>query len=189
MRQATTHLVRSGFSLLEVLITVVIMGISGALIVPHLADRGGLEVQAAVQQLVSDVSWAQCDAVASQQYRRLHFYDDGRGWCLVDVTEATFADPCDEATAQYADDPWRTRRGGGEFIVDFVADERFADVAVSAVSVPSGGRHITFDRLGGTVDAPGFGAGAMSIELSDGEVTWRVNLAPVTGRMSVEKVS
>ncbi|MCH2143030.1 MAG: type II secretion system GspH family protein [Phycisphaerales bacterium] len=183
------HLIRRGFSLLEVLITVVIMGISGALIVPHLADRGGLEVQAAVQQLVSDVSWAQCDAVASQQYRRLHFYADGRGWCLIDVTDSSFADPFDEATAQYSDDPWKTRRGGGDFIVDFVADERFTEVAVSAVSVASGGRDVTFDRLGGTVSAPGLGAGAVSIELSDGDVIWRVNLAPVTGRMSVEKVS
>ncbi|HJO15716.1 MAG TPA: type II secretion system protein [Phycisphaerales bacterium] len=188
MIRSATNPVRSGFTLLEVMITLVLMSISGILIVPHLADRGGLEVQAAVRQLVSDVSWAQCDAVASQQYRRLHFYSDGRGWCLIDVTDATFSDAFDEATATYADDPWRTRRSEGDFIVDFDSDDRFKEVQVSSVSVSEGGRDVTFDRLGGTVSSPGLGAGGVTIELSDGSTTWKVDLAPVTGRVAVSKV-
>ena len=171
MIRSATNPVRSGFTLLEVMITLVLMSISGILIVPHLADRGGLEVQAAVRQ-----------------YRRLHFYSDGRGWCLIDVTDATFSDAFDEATATYADDPWRTRRSEGDFIVDFDSDDRFKEVQVSSVSVSEGGRDVTFDRLGGTVSSPGLGAGGVTIELSDGSTTWKVDLAPVTGRVAVSKV-
>ncbi len=180
--------VRRGYTLLEAIILMVILGIAAALLIPHLANRGDTEIQAAARQLVADISWAQCDAVASQGYRRLHFYDDGRGWCLVNVTDATFNDVFDPATADYAEDPWRTRRGGGDFKIDFDADERFLSVAVSDVTVAEGGREITFDRLGGTVSAPGLGAGAASVTLSDGTNNWKLDIAPVTGRVVVARV-
>jgi type II secretory pathway pseudopilin PulG len=181
-------LVRRAYTLIEAVILMVVLGIAAVLLVPHLSDRGDTEIQAAARQLVADISWAQCDAVASQGYRRLHFYSDGRGWCLVNVTDATFNDIFDPATAVYSEDPWRTRRGGGDFTVDFDADDRFALVAVSDVTVAEGGRDITFDRLGGTVSAPGLGAGAASVTLSDGTDNWKLDIAPVTGRIVVARV-
>jgi len=179
---------RSAYTLGEMLIVLVLLGIAAVLLIPQLADRGDTEIQAAARQLVADISWAQCDAVQSQEYRRLHFYADGRGWCMVDVTDATFNDTFNAATADYSADPWRTRRGGGDFVVDFVADDRFLDVQVTDVTTAEGGRDLTFDRLGGTVSAPGLGAGAASVELSDGTDTWKVDVAPVTGRVVVARV-
>jgi type II secretory pathway pseudopilin PulG len=179
---------RSGYTLLEAMILMVVLGVAAVLLVPRLADRGDTEIQAAARQLVADISWAQCDAVASQGYRRLHFYNDGRGWCLINVTDATFSNAFDPATADFATDPWRTRRGGGDFVVDFDSDDRFSSVAVSDVTVAEGGRDITFDRLGGTVSAPGLGAGAASVTLSDGSNEWQLDIAPVTGRVVVARV-
>ncbi|MDG2478074.1 MAG: hypothetical protein P8M32_09305 [Phycisphaerales bacterium] len=180
--------VRSAYTLGEMVIVLTILGIAATLLIPHLSDRGDTEIQAAARQLVADISWAQCDAVAGQGFRRLHFYDDGRGWCLVTVDDASFNTAFNEATAIYADDPWRTRRGGGDFIVNFVDDTRFQTVQVVDVTTAEGGRDLTFDRLGGTVAAPGLGAGAASVQLSDGMDTWQVNVAPVTGRVAVARV-
>jgi prepilin-type N-terminal cleavage/methylation domain-containing protein len=180
--------VRSAYTLVELVIVMTILGIAAVLLIPHMSDRGDTEIQAAARQLVADISWAQCDAVAGQGFRRLHFYNDGRGWCLVTVDDSTFTTTFNEATAIFAEDPWRTRRGGGDFIVDFVADERFHNVQVVDVTTAEGGRDLTFDRLGGTVAAPGLGAGAASVQLSDGNDTWQVNIAPVTGRVAVARV-
>lgn len=179
---------RNGYTLLEAMVFVSIMAIAATLLVPHLTDRGDTELQAAARQLVSDISWAQSDAVASQEYRRLHFYDDGRGWCLLRVTDATFENAFDPATAEFASDPWRTRRGGGDFIVDFGIDDRFLEVQVADVEMADGSRALTFDRIGGSVMAPGLGAGAGSVTLSDGTDSWRVEVAPVTGRVLVSRV-
>jgi Tfp pilus assembly protein FimT len=178
---------RFAYTLGEMMIVLLLLGIAAVLLIPHLSDRGDTEIQAAARQLVADISWAQCDAVQSQEYRRLHFYDDGRGWCMIDVTDATFNDVFNAATADFSEDPWRTRRGGGDFIVDFVADERFHDVQIIDVTTAEGGRDLTFDRLGGTVAAPGLGAGAASVQLSDGTDTWQVSVAPVTGRVVVTR--
>ncbi len=179
---------RFAYTLTEVVVVLALLGIAAVLLIPHLTDRGDTEIQAAARQLVADISWAQCDAVQSQEYRRLHFYDDGRGWCMINVTDATFSDTFDASTADFSDDPWRTRRGGGDFIVDFVADERFQDVQITDVTIAEGGRNLTFDRLGGTVSAPGLGAGAASVQLSDGTDTWQIDVVPVTGRVVVARV-
>ncbi|MDP7029529.1 MAG: prepilin-type N-terminal cleavage/methylation domain-containing protein [Phycisphaerales bacterium] len=175
------------YTLIEAIVVMVVLAIAAVLLIPHLSDRGDTELQAAARQLVADISWAQCDAVAGQGYRRLHFFDDGRGWCLYEVTDATFSDPFDENTAAYVEDVWRTRRGGGDFIVDFSGDERFSSVAISDVTTAEGGRELTFDQLGGTVAAPGLGAGAASVTLSDGSDNWQVGIAPVTGRVVVSR--
>ena len=187
---STSHssVVRRAYTLAEAMVVIVVLSIAAVLVVPAMTDRGGTEVQAAVRQLVADISWAQCDAVASQGFRRLHFYADGRGWCLLEITDSTFADPFDPATADYAEDAWNTRRAGGDFITDFEADDRFVEVAIGSVTTAEGNRHLTFDRLGGTVSAPSLGAGSATIVLTDGEVDWQVDVAPITGRVLVSKV-
>lgn len=187
MTHTVLNPMRFGYTLIEASVVLVILGITAILLVPHLGNQGDTELQGAARQLVADISWAQCDAVASQEYRRLHFYADGRGWCLLDITDSTFANSFDAATAVFAEDPWQTRRGGGDFIVDFLNDDRYVSVTVSDITTAEGGRDLTFDRLGGTVSAPGLGAGAATVTLSDGTDSWQVDIAPVTGRVAVSR--
>ena len=187
MTHTVLNSMRFGYTLIEASVVLVILGITAILLVPHLSNQGDTELQGAARQLVADISWAQCDAVASQEYRRLHFYADGRGWCLLDITDSTFANSFDAATAVFAEDPWRTRRGGSDFIVDFLNDDRYVSVTVSDITTAEGGRDLTFDRLGGTVSAPGLGAGAATVTLSDGTDSWQVDIAPVTGRLAVSR--
>ena len=51
-------------------------------------DADTLALQSAVRLLIADISFAQSDALAHQEYRRVHFYDDGRGWCVVRIAES-----------------------------------------------------------------------------------------------------
>jgi len=182
-------IVHRGYTLVEMLVTLVIMGIAAALLVPTLGEFGAIETQAAVRRLVADIAFAQSDAVARQGYRRVHFFADGTGWCLVQVDDAAFFDTFDAATADFLPDPARVNRGGGDFIVDLATDDRFASVQVESVTTAEGGSELTFDALGGTVTAPGTAAGAVTVVLTGDDSRWEVDVAPVTGRTSVQKLN
>ena len=61
---------RSGYTLVEMLVTLVILGIAAAMLVPSLGAFGAIETQAAVRRLVSDIAFAQSEAVAHQRCSR-----------------------------------------------------------------------------------------------------------------------
>ncbi|MCH2136330.1 MAG: GspH/FimT family pseudopilin [Phycisphaerales bacterium] len=178
-----------GYTLVELVVTIVIMGIAAALLVPVLGNFGAIETQAAVRRLVSDIAFAQSDAVARQGYRRVHFFSDGRGWCLVKVEEDDFFGAYDPLTANYVLDPSSVNRGAGEFIVDLAADDRFVSVSVESVTTAEGTDALTFDALGGTVGAPGTAAGAATVVLAGDDSRWEVAVSPVTGRTAVRRLN
>ncbi|MCH2139171.1 MAG: GspH/FimT family pseudopilin [Phycisphaerales bacterium] len=178
-----------GYTLVEMMVTLIILGVAAALLVPTLGGFGSIETQSAVRRLVSDIAFAQSEAVAHQEFHRVVFHDDGSGWSLVRVEQATFFDPFAPGTAEYLTDPARVNRGGGDFIVDLAADSRFQSVAVESVATAEGVRIVTFDPLGGTVAAPGTAAGAATVVLSGDDSRWEVAVAPVTGRTSVRKLN
>ena len=180
---------RNGYTLVEMLVTLVIMGIAAALLVPSLGAFGAIETQAAVRRLVSDIAFAQSEAVAHQRYLRVQFHADGSGWSLVRVDSTGFFDPFDATVADYVADPAGVQRGGGDFIVDLVKDDRFASVFVESVATAEGVTSLTFDALGGIVSAPGAAAGAATVVLAGDDSRWEVAVAPVTGRTSVRKLN
>lgn len=181
--------IRRAYTLIELLIVVALLGLAGAIIVPQINGRDSLRVQAAVRKLIGDVSFAQSDALAHQEYRRIHFYDDGSGYCIYRVGEADFAEAFDADTADFIVDPTSSSGGaGGFFITDFSADNRWSDVEVVSVDLDSGGRDLIFDALGGTVrggSLPGIGG---TIRLGAGADIFEVTVAPFTGKLSVARV-
>ena len=171
-----------GYTLIELIIVIALLGIAGAMVLPHLVGRDLMNAQATVRMLISDMSFAQSDALANQEFRRVYFYDDGRGYCIVRVTEATFDDVFDPAVADYITDPLRPGTG---YIVDFVADERFEGVSITAASLDGGSRFLTYDQIGGTVmtgEAPGLGG---SITVASGTESYQITVSPFTGKLTV----
>jgi prepilin-type N-terminal cleavage/methylation domain-containing protein len=180
---------RSAYTLLELLMVIALLGLAASLLIPHMTGRGSLDTQAAVRMLIADLSFAQSDAMAHQELRRVHFYDDGRGYCIVRVL-GVFDEPFDPDTAQYVSDPIAPAGHLGRYIVDFTADKRFTGVTLPTVSIDGGQRHITYDTLGGTVAGggalPGIGG---SITVSSNEATYQINIAPFTGKITVERIN
>jgi len=78
-----------GYTLVEVLVVVTIMGILGALVVPSVSTVGSFRVQSAVRTLVSDITFAQSDAMAFQTGRALMFFPDENRYVVVEVTGPT----------------------------------------------------------------------------------------------------
>ncbi|MDG2423790.1 MAG: prepilin-type N-terminal cleavage/methylation domain-containing protein [Phycisphaerales bacterium] len=180
--------IRHAYTLIELLMVVALLGIAAALLGPPLTNMGRLETSSAVRRLIADITFAQSEALAGQSYRRIHFFDDGSGYCLLNITDADFNDPYNPATADYVADPAGTVRGLGHYIVNFVTDQRFNTVTVSDLEMNDGGRSVTFDSLGGTIESPGTPAGEGRIVLTGEDAEYEITIAPVTGKVSVLRV-
>ncbi len=64
---------RSGFTLIEILAVVVILGIASAIIVPQIGTRSDLEAGAAARAIMADLLYAQNRAIATQQMQYVSF--------------------------------------------------------------------------------------------------------------------
>jgi prepilin-type N-terminal cleavage/methylation domain-containing protein len=64
---------RSGFTLVEILMVVIILGIASAIIVPQLSTRDDLRVAAAARQVMADLIYAQNAAITKQQQHLIVF--------------------------------------------------------------------------------------------------------------------
>jgi prepilin-type N-terminal cleavage/methylation domain-containing protein len=182
-----------GYTLIELVIVIALLGLAGALLVPNLVDLTGMKAQAAVRQVIADLSFAQSDALAHQEYRRVHFYDDGRGYCLVRVNEDNYSLPFVDLEPDYVVDPLGTAGNMGNYIIDFSRDERYESVSLSNVTIDGislgmGGVDLVYDPLGGTIRLTGFPGAGGNIDVSAGDDTFRIGLAPFTGKMTVQEM-
>jgi prepilin-type N-terminal cleavage/methylation domain-containing protein len=141
MRSSTHHCRPSrggplrAYTLIELLIVIAILGMAGAVLIPNLVGRHTMVTQAAVRQVISDIVFAQSDALTAQEHRRLQFYADGSGYCIVRTSEADIAAVFDPDSADYVVDPLHASH---DYIVNFVADGRFYGVTISDVDIDGG---------------------------------------------------
>lgn len=184
---------RRAFTLIEVMIVVVVLGIAGALVIPSMSQTGVLRVQAAVRTLVADITYVQGEAMAFQARRAIWFgkvpqwdkaqskwvFVDGNGYTLAEVTGATL----NLQTNAMMDPDHPHRPLGRNF-----DDPRFAGAVISS-PLFNGSALLIFDELGGTVaelDGPDPGAGG-SVIISGSGAIFRVDVQAYTGKVTVTK--
>lgn len=182
-------MMRRAYTLIELIMVVALLGLSAALLIPFLSGRGDFDTQAAVRALISDVAFAQSDALANQGFRRVHFFEDGKGWCLLKIDETELNDSYDPATAEYMSDPLQGAQFQSGYIVDFTKQNRYRTVVIESVNLDSGGRAITFDELGGTVGSNGLPGTGGSLVLRSPDAAYRLDIAPLTGKIRVTRLS
>lgn len=180
---------RLGWSLVELMVVLAMLVVVAAITIPHAASGAGPSGQAAARTLVSDLLSAQMDAVALQEYRRVHFFDDGRGWCVVVVESDALNDSFDEATAVYMTDEVESQGQGQFAIIDFQQDGRFRNVSIATAAFDGDNREVTFDPGGGVVannGSPGLGG---MVQIDSGQTSWQIQVAPLTGHITVSEVA
>lgn len=180
------------YTLIEMLIVIALLGIAGALLIPHLVHQDNLTAQSAVRLLIADLSFAQSDSLANQELRRVQFLQDaggnGYGYCIVRMTEAAFDDPFDLATADFISDPLGVVGEAGRYIVDFRTEHRFDGVSIILSNFDGANQYITYDTLGGTImtgNAPGIGG---QIQLQVQDVIYQIDVSPFTGKLTVTRL-
>jgi prepilin-type N-terminal cleavage/methylation domain-containing protein len=133
------------YTLVEILVVVVILGIAGALVIPAMGETGIIKVQGAVRQVVSDMTFAQADAVALQERRAVVFTVADSSYALVAVPGSTI----DPANNTLFDPTNRT----GRYAVDF-RDDQYGDARIISADFGPSGANLIFDPLGGPVVSP-----------------------------------
>ena len=174
------HQLRTGYTLIELLLVVAVLGLASAILIPSLRDGDSLATQGAVRRIIGDLHFAQSDALAHQETRRVQFFDDGRGYV---ITRSPY-DP----DVDYISDPLARAGTDKAYVVDFTEDERFAGVTISAVDIDDGARFITFDELGGSITGgnnPGIGG---SITVTSNNAGYRIDIDPFTGKLTVVNI-
>ena len=191
---------RRAYTLIELLIVIALLGIAGAVLVPHLTNLNRMEVQAAVRTVIADLSFAQSDALANQEYRRAHFYADGRGYCLTRVAEADFFKAFDYSDGaaladqpEYIIDPLGGAGNLDRYVMDFAADDRYQmvrieEARIDGVDLTPDGVDVTYDSLGGTVSSPNVPGAGGRIVIGSATERYEILMAPFTGKLTVNRL-
>ncbi len=177
---AARRLGRRGYTLIEVLITVTILGIAGAVVVPSMSGANVLKVQAAVRSIVADITFAQMDALGYQEPRGVVFDTDANQYTLIQITGA---DIDLDADALY--DP----KGPDQRYVVNLNSADFGGAVITDLDL-NGGDTLIFDEIGGPVAAAGSdelsSGGSVTVSAPSGR--FRIDIAPFTGRVTVVRL-
>ncbi|XAM01086.1 prepilin-type N-terminal cleavage/methylation domain-containing protein [Phycisphaeraceae bacterium D3-23] len=166
----TTRRPTAAYTLVEVIITVTIMGLAAAVVVPNMLHGGTLGVQAGARMIVADTLYAQNEAMAQNDARRVLFDPAGNSYTVQHYDS--------DAGAWVADqNPVLGGNATTNYIIDFDTDNRFQGVEI--VSADFGGETwVEFDDLGN----PSSGG---TVRIQFGQHRYDIKIAPFSGRLTV----
>jgi len=176
------HTVQSrGYTLVEMLIVITILGISAALVIPSMSSAGVLRIQAAVRSVVADITFAQMDALAYQEPRAVVFDEDNNMYTLTNVFGATI-----DADTDALFDP----KGPGQRYRVMLDGERFGGSFLRDISL-NGGNAIIFDEMGAPIAAPASStlSDGGSVQIEGPSSRFRIDIAAFTGRVTVVQLN
>ena len=155
---------RGAFTLVEVLVVLMILGIAAAMVVPRLGSMGDIQASSAARTLVANMEYAQNEAIVTQQPVTVDFGVADENYALKDSSSTTLQHPI-------------TKR---DFVVAFATERGLEKVEILSASF-GGHDEVTFDSLG----SPDNGG---SVTLGADGHTYRVDVAAVTGRIQVQAI-
>ncbi len=179
---------RRGWTYVELLTTITVLAIAAIVLVPQASSGASASGQSATRLAVTDILAAQMDAVANQEFRRIHFFSDGCGWCVEVLNSSQLSTPYNSATALYADDESESQGHGQTTYIDFNQDNRFKNLSIDSALFDGANTGVIFDQTGGIIAPDGSPSTGGSFEVHSGEHAWQVQLAPFTGKVTVTKV-
>ncbi|MFN4242118.1 MAG: prepilin-type N-terminal cleavage/methylation domain-containing protein [Tepidisphaerales bacterium] len=183
-RRAPSRRATAAFTLVEILVVVVILGVISAVLIPQLTSRADLVASAAARQVMSDLTYAQNQAITTQRRVFVQFTPvsagggvTGRGTYSV-LTQL----PATVMVHPITRSPWTVNFGGGR--------GAWATVAIDAASF-DGRTLLMFDEAGAphTIASPSSPPEPLSdgwVRVTCGGITLTIRVEPLTGTLTVE---
>lgn len=156
---------RRGFTLAEMLVVLVIIGMIAAIAVPMLSSTGDLDTSAAARALTSDLDYAQNYAITHQTRVRVMFDTANNTYTLMEDPES--------GSPIILTHPVNKK----PYVIAYATSSGLKTVNLSTADF-GGQASITYDSLG----APDSGG---SVSVSVGSVTRQISVAAVTGKVTV----
>jgi prepilin-type N-terminal cleavage/methylation domain-containing protein len=164
-----------GFTLIEVILVVLIIGIAAAVVVPTMSSAGSMQLRSAANMVAADLEYAKSMAISRGQPYTVDFSPSTeRYWVLDGPTGNVIPHPV---------------KKGLPYTVDFPNESRLSQVQIVSTTFGTHNR-VTFDYLGSPYGEAADGSltplnGPGTIVLQAGTITKTVTVEAVTGFISV----
>jgi type II secretion system protein H len=158
------------FSLVEVLIVLMIVGIVAVIVIPMHVSAATTELKTAANMIASDLEYAKSLAISTGKSYSVVFDTSAESYCIKDSAGQVITHPV---------------HVGANFAVSFAGDGRLDKVNILSTTFGAANT-IKFDSLGSPFDGTGAALNNGVIQLSAENQTLKVKIEPVTGYISVE---
>jgi len=167
--KATETAERSGFTLIELMVVLVVMAIAAAIAVPMFSGAGTIEVGAAGHVVAADLEYARSLAISRQQTYSVVFNAAGESYQIEDSSSAVITHPVNV---------------GANYVTNFSTDTRLDQVDIASASFDSTST-VKFDYLGSAYNGNSQPLSSGVITLQSQGRTVTVNVEPITGYITV----
>lgn len=160
------------YTLIEILLVVLLLGIAGAMVIPSFSSTEVLRIQSTVRSIVGDINFAQSDALARQRQIAIAFDVPNNQYAIIEVRGGTL-NPSADTIRQ----------------VNLNIAQKFHTSRLESVDF-DGDVILVFDEMGGPVagvggTTPGSGG---TIVVSGSGSEFEIRIEAYTGRVSVRRL-
>ena len=154
--------VRTGFTIVEILIVVVILSIAALAAIPMMSSASSFQIRSAANMIAADLEYAKSMAISRGQTYSVEFDVAADSYSIVDQTDTVIEHPV---------------KKGFPYTVRFPTESRLSKVEITNVTFTS--NKVGFDCLG----SPDNNGGSVTINANGTTAT--INVEPVTGYITI----
>jgi len=155
-----------GFTLIEILMVIVILGIAAIAVVPQMSSGADFQATSAARAIAVDLQYAQNQAIATQKRVRVLFDVDANTYFLL------YYDPVTDTNT-----PIRHPINKGSYVVSFSNMRDYPNLKLVAASFGTD-PFVEFDAIGAPVSPGG-------VRVQSGSASYSIVVTAITGKVTV----